>query len=70
MDAHLSRVVRAMGGMISLFPFLYQLYALENVAVLQHQTRESSSCSLQFIHLIAIQELAAGVYRRPVTNTY
>lgn len=33
MDAHLSCVVRAMGGMLHLFLYIYQLYALENVAI-------------------------------------
>jgi len=67
MDAHLSRVVRAMGGMISLYSFIYQIYASENVALCNTKFPVSSSFFFLFIHP-ATQQLAAGVNRRLVTN--
>jgi len=70
MDAHISRVVRAMAAWLSCFPLYTQYNASENVAVFATPNScVQFICFLSFIHL-ATQQLAAGVNRRLVTNKW
>jgi hypothetical protein len=62
MDAHLTRVVRAMGGMIS-FVFLY----ISNIWIRKRCALQHKNSCVQFI-FFQLVHLAAGVNSRPATD--